>query len=57
VVVTNDEVPTGVTVSVPPVGGALSSRNVSVSSPELLRRSTDVTPFWPGGVVAALVKL
>ena len=59
---TNAVAPAGVaetpfTASVPPVGAALSSRNVSVSSPELARRSTEVTAFWPGGVVAALVKL
>ena len=44
------------TVSAPPVGAALSSRNVSVSSPVLpagVTVSTEVTSFWPGAVVAA----
>src|SRR2546426_10484760 len=41
----------------PPVGAALSSRKVTPLSPEFERRSTEVTFFGPGAVVAALVKL
>ena len=44
------------TVSAPPVGAALSSRNVSVLSlvlPVGVTVSTEETSFWPGAVIAA----
>ncbi len=44
------------TVRAPPVGAALSSRKVSVSSPLLpvgVTVSTEETSCWPGAVVAA----